>query len=124
MSSITDQSITNTNDSAKEVKEYFDTYYSKKVSYNSNDVDAVVGFFRKRGFDNSAATATASVLLSQAKFEKINVFKLLDTLEGLSEVQISKTVSAVLNNKRSKTSLIGLTETNRTTTVEKRNIRL
>jgi len=122
MSSITDTSIAQETDSAKEVKEYFNTYYSKKVSYNSNDVDAVVGFFKKRGFDNSAATATASALLSQAKFERTNVFKLLDTLEGLTDVQISRTVSAILNNKRSKVSAIGIVDEQNKNTIEKRNI--
>ena len=85
MSSITDQSISTKVDSAGEVREFFDKYFNKKISLTSNQVDSVVGFFQKRGFDKNSATAVASVLLQQAKIDNVNIFKLLDTLTGLPE---------------------------------------
>jgi len=39
MSSVSDPSIQKSNDSAKEVKEFFNKYYVKKISYTSNQVD-------------------------------------------------------------------------------------
>lgn len=122
MSSITDNSINSPSDSAGEVKEFFNKYFSKKISVTSNQVDSVVGFFKKRGFDTSSATAVATVLLQQAKIDNVNIFKLLDTLEGLNEVSISQLVATILNNNRSSISNIGYKIANTVVTSEKRNI--
>lgn len=122
MSSVLDPSIKKTNDSAKEVKEFFNKYYVKKISYTSNQVDSVVGFFKKRGFDTNAAISVATVILQQAKIDDVSVFKILDTLEGLSSIQLSRLVSTILNNNRSKISKIGTHIKNENTTIEQRNI--
>ena len=122
MSSITDSSLRQPTDSAGEVKEFFDKYFSKKISVTSNQVDSVVGFFQKRGFDKNSATAIASVLLQQAKIDNVNVYKLLDTLGGLNEVSISKLVATILNTNRSKMSAIGFSVESTQETSEKRNI--
>lgn len=122
MSSINDPSIKQTNDSATEVKEFFDKYYTKKISFTSNQVDSVVGFFKKRGFDTAAATSVSTVILQQSKIDNVNVYKILDTLEGLTEVQLSKLVSTILNNNRSKISKLGTGQTSTNITTEQRNI--
>lgn len=46
-------------DSGEEVRQFFDRYFVDPISYPSNQVDAVVGFFEKRGFDTSAASTTS-----------------------------------------------------------------
>ena len=122
MSSITDKSINTITDSSTEVKEFFNSYYSKKISFTSNQVDSVVGFFKKRGFETSSSTATATVLLEQSKIDNVNIFKLLDTLDGLSDVAISQLVATILNNNRSKISSIGYKVENTGLTTEYRNI--
>lgn len=122
MSSIVDPSINKLPDSAAEVKEFFDKYFSKKISLTSNQVDSVVGYFRKRGFDNNSAIAVATVLLQQAKIDNVNIFKLLDTLQGLNDVSLSKLVATILNTNRSRISSIGFTIDNPATTSEERNI--
>jgi hypothetical protein len=122
MSSVTDKSINKTTDSSTEVKEFFNSYYSKKISFTSNQVDSVVGFFKKRGFETSSATATATILLEQSKIDNVNIFKLLDTLEGLSDIAISQLVATILNNNRSKVSSIGYKVENTGLTTEYRNI--
>lgn len=122
MSSISDKSINNPADSAEEVKEFFNKYFSKKISVTSNQVDSVVGFFQKRGFDTTSAIAVSTVLLQQAKLDNVNIFKLLDTLEGLNEVSISQLVATILNNNRSNISNIGYKLANTVVTSEKRNI--
>lgn len=105
MSSIDNiQTIT---DSADKTKLLFDRYFTKEISYPSNQVDAVVGFFRKRGFDNQASISVSTVLLQQAKIDNVNVFTLLETLEGLDKVKLSNLVAAVLNANRSKISKLG-----------------
>jgi hypothetical protein len=122
MSSITDKSIQPKTDTV-EVREFFNTYFTKKIEFSSNQVDSVVGFFKKRGFDENAAISVSTVLLTQAKIDNVNVFKLIDSLSGLTEVQISKLVATILNSNRSKISNIGY-RVGETNTIEKRNILL
>jgi len=122
MSSINDPSIKKSNDSAKEVKEFFNKYYTKKISVTSNEVDSVIGFFKKRGFDDNAAISVSTVILQQAKIDNTEVFKIVDTLEGLTSVQLSKLVSTILNTKRSNVSKLGNIKDPSNRTIEQRNI--
>ena len=108
--------------SDQKVVEFFDTYFDKKLSFPSNQVDAVIGFFTKRGFDKEAAISVGSVLLQQAKIDSVNVFQLLDTLKGLDSVQLSSIVTEVLNYNRTKTSTLGFKRTEQVEKLEKRNI--
>ena len=89
------------------VKQFFDNYFVNSVSFPAGEIDATVGFFQKRGFDTDSAKSTAIVLLNQARTENVSVFKLLDTLKGLTDIQLSQVVAQVLNGYREKTSLLG-----------------
>ena len=99
--------VSNNTDSAGEVKEFFNKYFTKQISYTSNQVDSVVGFFEKRGFEKQSAIAVSTVILQQAALEKTPVYTILDTLKGLTEVQISKLVTTIINVNRSKSSALG-----------------
>jgi len=103
---------------------YFNSYYNSggTVSYTPNEVDAVVGYFLKRGFDKVAAINTGGVLLEQAKRDSIPVFKLLDTLKGVNEVQISNLVAQIINANRRKTSSIGYKQVSENLLFDQRNI--
>lgn len=109
-------------DSASEVKEFFNQYLTQSISYPSNQVDAVIGFFENRGFEKTSAVAVATVLLQQAKLDNVNVFELIDTLKGLSKVQLSNVVAAVLNFNRQKISTLGFKVESKYEKFEKRNI--
>ena len=111
-------------DSGKEVRQLFDRYFTKQINITSNEVDTVVGFFTKRKFSKDAAIAVATVIIQQAKAEKKNVFQLIDTLTGLTEVQLSQLVSAILNNNRSKISALGYKNSYNIETTENRNVRI
>jgi len=110
------------NYSDRDVREFFNRYFTKTLTFPANQIDAVVGFFENRGFDNTAAVSTAIVLLEQAKLDDINAFKLLDTLKGLSEVELSRVVAQVLNYNRPRCSSLGFQRTNQRDTFEQRNI--
>ena len=97
----------NQNDSSAEVKQFFDKFYVHKVSFPADQIDAVVGFFLKNGFDIESAKSTAIVLLNQSRIDNINVFQLVDTLETLTDVQLSQVVAKVINSYREKSSLLG-----------------
>ena len=105
-----------------EVVEFFDKFLTKPLEFPSNDVDAIVGFFTKRGFEETAAISTATSLLNQARLDNVKVFKLVDTLKGLNDVQISALVAQILNADRSKTSKIGYKAETPTERQEARNI--
>lgn len=110
------------NYSDKGVTTFFNNYFSKKLSFPTNQVDAVIAFFEKRGFDRSAAISVGTTLLQQAKIDNINVFKLLDTLKGLTDVQLSAVVTEILNYNRPKTSTLGYKRSESADKLEKRNI--
>jgi hypothetical protein len=99
--------LTSSIDSSTEVKTFFDKFFVQQVSFPSNQIDAVIGFFLKNGFDIESARSTGIVILNQARQDNVNVFELLDTLKTLTDVQLSQVVAQVLNSYREKTSLLG-----------------
>lgn len=111
-----------TSDSSTDVKQFFDKFFVHQVSFPSNQIDAVLGFFLKRNFDVDSARSVAIVLLNQARVDNINVFQLIDTLKTLSDVQLSQVVAQVLNSYREKISLLGYRIAPLSDTYESRNI--
>lgn len=109
-------------DSSTDVKQFFDKFFVHQVSFPSNQIDAVVGFFLKRNFDVDSARSVSIVLLNQARVDNINVFQLVDTLKALSDVQLSQVVAQVLNTYREKISLLGYRIAPLADTYESRNI--
>ena len=103
---------------------YFNNFYSNTgtVSYTQNEVVAVVGYFLKRGFDKVAAINTGGVILEQAKRDNVPVFKLIDTLEGINEVQLSNIIAQIINANRRKTSSIGYRQQSEYQLFDQRNI--
>ena len=106
----------------KNVTEFFDKYFTKKLEFSTNEVDAVISFFEKRGFERSAAISTGTILLQQAKLDNIKVFVLLDTLKDFDETKLSAVVAEVLNYNRLNTSTLGFKSNAVIDTLEKRNV--
>lgn len=110
-------------DSSDQVKSFFDRYFQHQVTFPSNQIDAVLGYFLKRGFQEESAKSTSIVLLNQARIENIPVFQLLDTLKGLTDAQLSQVVTEVLNIYREKSSVLGFKIIQTDETIESRNIK-
>ena len=106
----------------QEVRALFDKFFLHQITFPSNQIDAVLGFFLKRGFDDEAARSTGIVLLNQARLDNVNVFELIDTLKGLTDVQLAKVVTEVLNSYREQTSTLGYKVITSVDTYESRNI--
>lgn len=104
------------------VQLFFDTYYTKDINFTDNDLNAIIAFFESRGFDSSASIAVSNSLLTQAKAEKIPVFKLIDTLKSYTGLQLSTVVAEILNYNRRRTSAIGFKREKNISTLESRNI--
>ena len=96
-----------TSDSAEATKLFFDTYGIAPLEFRAVDVDATITFFKGKGFDDDAAISTASVLLKQAKLDNVEINKLIDTLVGFNDLQISSLVGEIMNNNRIATSTLG-----------------
>jgi hypothetical protein len=109
-------------DSGQAVKLFFNNYFNQTVTFPASEIDAVVGFFKKRGFDDLASNSTSIVLLQQARLDDVNVFQLLDTLKGLTELQLSAVVTEVLNYNRQKNSTLGYRVEDTSELLEKRNV--
>lgn len=120
MSSVTD--ISKPQDSSQNTKILFDRYFTKEISYPSNEVDAVVGFFTQRGFEQTAAVSIAGILLQQAKIDQVNVFALLDSLKSFDKPKLSNLVTVILNENRSKISKLGYKLVSVEENIESRNI--
>ena len=112
-----------TSDSTEEVRNFFDKYFLHQITFPTNQIDAIVGFFLKRGFDDNAARSTSIVLLNQARLENVSPFKLVDTLKGLTSAQLSNVVTEVLNVYRDRSSSLGFKTIQSVETAESRNIR-
>lgn len=108
--------------SDKDVRLFFDRYYTKPLNFSDNDLNSVISFFESRGFDSTAAVAVSVVLLNQAKLDNVNVFKLLDSLKSTSDFKISAVVAEILNYNRKKTSAVGFKRTEIINKFEKRNV--
>jgi hypothetical protein len=108
--------------SDRDVRLFFDRYFTKPLTISSNDLDSVVGYFESKGFEKAAATSVSVVLLEQAKLDNVKIFKLLETLKGLDDIQLSVVVAEVLNYNRQKSSIIGFKRDVQPNKIESRNI--
>jgi hypothetical protein len=109
--------------STTEVKQFFNRYFTEQLTFPANQIDAVVGFFMKRGFSEQSAKSTGIVLMSQARLENVNIFQLLDTLKNLNSAQLSSVVTQVMNSSREKISILGYKILAVEETAESRNIK-
>lgn len=88
----------------------FDQFYQAPIDLNNNELTAMVGFFESRGFGGDSAESTAITILKQAKKDNYSSMQILNTLRGLSNVEISGLVAEILNYNRFKTSSLGISQ--------------
>lgn len=108
----------------KETRLFFDAYFTRTLTYPSNELDATVGFFESRGFDSIAARSIGVTLLRQAKTDGLKIFELLDKIKNLSNSQIYAGVLEILNYDRESTSVLGFKRSRVYDNYEVRNILL
>lgn len=96
--------------SSDQTIQIFDQYFQNPIELNNSSLVIMIGFFEKRGFDTDAAESTAIVILQQAKKDQLNPMEIIDTLRGLTDVEISQLVGEILNYNRFKTSSLGLVQ--------------
>jgi hypothetical protein len=109
-------------DSARSTKLFFDTYGIAPLEFNAVDFDAAITFFKSRGFEEDAAVVTASTLLKQTILDNMSIQKILDTLSGFTNLQISSLVGEILNNNRSPISTLGFRVSKKNSELITRNV--
>ena len=110
------------NNSANSTVRIFDQYFQSTIELNNSVLTAMTGFFEKRGFGKDAAESTAIIILQQATKDNLNAMEIIDTLRGVSDVEISALVGEILNYNRLKTSSLGVYNVQPTTDYVNRNI--
>lgn len=100
----------------------FDAYTNTSVELETNTLNAMKGFFTSRGFESISAETIGVIIIKQAKHDGYNPMTILDTLSGLTDVEISALVSEILNYNRFKTSFLGYASRFIATDEIKRNI--
>jgi hypothetical protein len=100
----------------------YDAQYSKPFEINVSALSAMTGFFESKQFDITAAESISIVILKQATIDGYNPMKILDTLKGLNDLELSALVSEILNFNRIKTSFLGQIRQNSSNSEVKRNI--
>jgi hypothetical protein len=100
--------IQKTPSSSDQTVEIFNNYYKLPVRINNNELIAMTGFLESKGFEPVSAESTAITILTQSSVEGYSAMQVMDTLKGLSSVDISGVVAEILNFNRLKTSLLGV----------------
>jgi hypothetical protein len=100
----------------------FDSYMTAPVEINSSVLAAMKGYFTERSFGEVAAESIAVTIIRQAKQDGYNPMQILDTLNGLDNVQLSGLVSEILNYNRFKSSSLGYAQQFQTHPEIQRNI--
>jgi hypothetical protein len=85
----------------------FDNYYLAPIELSASTLAAMIGFFTQRGFDATSAETVAVIIMKQAKRDGYNPMQILDTLSGITALEISALVAEILNYNRVKTSFLG-----------------
>lgn len=100
----------------------FDNYQSQPLELSSAVLAAMKGYFVSRGFGEVAAESITITVMTQAKQDGYNPMQILDTLKGLSNVELSGLVSEILNYNRFKSSSLGYAQTIKPNAEIQRNI--
>jgi hypothetical protein len=89
----------------------FNNYYSQPIEVNASVLAAITGYFTSKGFGKVASESIAVIIITQSKQDGYNPMRILDTLRGLNDVDLSALVSEILNYNRFKTSSLGFAQT-------------
>jgi len=89
----------------------FDNYYKQPTELEATVFAAMKGYFTNRGFDEVASESITIIVMTQAQSDGYNPMQILDTLRGLSNVELSGLVSELLNYNRFKSSSLGIAQT-------------
>ena len=109
-------------DNTKKTLRIFGDYFNNQVQINSQEYDAVIGFFKSKDYTNESAETLSYVICRQARIDNISAMTVLDQLSSTDPQELSDIVAEILNLYRFKSSLVGKKQDNPTQDVISRNI--
>ncbi len=109
-------------DNSKKTLRIFGDYFNNAVQINSQEYDAVIGFFKSKDYTNESAETLSYVICRQARIDNISAMTVLDQLSNTDPQELSDIVAEILNLYRFKSSLVGKKQDNPTQDIVSRNI--
>lgn len=109
-------------DNTKKTLRIFGDYFNNQVQINSQEYDAVIGFFKSKDYTNESAETLSYVICRQARIDNVSAMTVLDQLSSTDPQELSDIVAEILNLYRFKSSLVGKKQDNPTQDVISRNI--
>jgi hypothetical protein len=100
----------------------YDAYVNAPLELETGTLAAMKGFLASKGFDENSAESISVIIIKQAKKDGYNPMRIIDTLKGLDNVEISALVSEILNYNRFKSSFLGYARQLNTIGEVRRNI--
>lgn len=85
----------------------FDAYTKRSFELETGTFNSMKGFFQSKGFDLVAAESLSVIIIKQAINDGYKPMQILDTLKGLTSVELSALVAEIINYNRFKTSFLG-----------------
>jgi hypothetical protein len=110
------------NKNSEPIVQAYANYFTSSIQLDASTLDAITGFFTSRGFESIAAQSLAVVIIAQAKKDNLNPLQIIDTMKGLTNVEISAVVAEIINYNRYKTSFLGQGQTYVTNSEVDRNV--
>lgn len=86
----------------------FDNFYSFDLIVNTNEYDIVLSYFKSVCSTNTIAQNFTAFLFKIAQETNISALTLLDNIQGLTKMEMNRTIAYYMNSFKSKTSLYGL----------------
>ena len=94
-------------DNTKKTLRIFGDYFNNQVQINSEEYDAVIGFFKSKDYTDESAETLSYVICRQARIDNISAMTVLDQLSSTDPQELSDIVAEILNLYRFKSSLVG-----------------
>ena len=90
-------------DLSKKTLRIFGDYFDNQVQINSEEYDAVIGFFKSKDYTDESAETLAYVICRQARIDNVSAMTVLDQLSNTDPQELSDIVAEILNLYRSLT---------------------
>ena len=89
----------------------FDQFYNFQAEVDANEYDVVNSFFESVFKDRSAAENFTVSLFRVAEQSGVSVLTLLNQIQDMDQISLTTTLCYYLNNLRSSSTLLGITQT-------------
>jgi hypothetical protein len=86
----------------------FDDFYSMNLVVNGNEFDIVYGYFKSVCSTKTIAQNFTAFLFKISQETNIPAVTLINNIQGVSKMEMNKTIAYYMNSFKSKTSLYGV----------------